>query len=107
MNMRLQLKEMATNDRIEFSEFPVIIGRHVTADIQLDDPTLPPYQCIIDERPGDGAVVLNLRDDFPLYVNGGRVSETKVLFPGDILTIGQNRFVFSCEAALPRPAMLV
>lgn len=104
MNMRLQ--QMATNDRIEFSEFPVIIGRDLTADIQLDDPTLPPYQCMIDEGADDGAVVLNLSDVFPLYVNGGRVSKAE-LFPGDILTIGQSRFIFSFEAAMHGASVLV
>lgn len=48
MNMTRQLRETTTNDRIEFSELPVFIGRDSTADIQLDDPALPPYQCMID-----------------------------------------------------------
>ena len=104
--MRLELREMTTNDKIEFSELPAIIGRDATADIQLDDPTLPPYLCMIDERAEDGAVVWNLRTDFPLYVNGSRVTKAE-LFPGDILTIGQSQFTFSCEAALHRPLMLV
>ena len=94
--MRLQLTDMITNDRIEFSELPAIIGRDATADIQLDDPTLPPFQCMIGERADDRAVVWNLREDFPIYVNGEPVS-TAELVPGDILTIGQSRFVFSCE----------
>lgn len=102
--MRLQLREVATNDRIEFSKLPVIIGRDSTAAIQLDDPTLPPYQCMIGEGADDGVVVWNLRDDSPLYVNGHRVNKAE-LFPGDILTIGQSRFVFSCEAALHRRSM--
>ena len=94
--------EITTNDRIEFGELPVIVGRDSTADIRLDDPTLPPYQCMIDERADDGAVVWNLRNDSPLYVNGRRVTKAE-LFHGDILTIGQNRFVFFDEAALHRP----
>lgn len=104
--MRLQLTEMTSQERIEVSNLPAIIGRDSTADIQLDDPTLPPFQCMIGERADDGAVVWNLKDDFPIYVNGGRVSNAE-LFSGDILTIGQSRFVFSCEAALHRPLMLV
>jgi hypothetical protein len=106
MNMRLQLREMATNDMIEFGELPAIIGRDATADIQLDDPTLPPFQCMIGEEADDGAFVLNLRNDFPLYVNGRQVMRADLLH-GDILTIGQNRFAFLCEAALHRPLMLV
>jgi hypothetical protein len=97
--MKMQLTDMASHDRMEFSKFSVIVGRDSTADIPLADPTLPPYQCMIGEGADDGAVVWNLRDDFPLYVNGRRVTKAK-LFPGDILTIGQNRFVFSCEAGL-------
>jgi hypothetical protein len=104
MNMKLQLTETATNDRIEFRKLPAIIGRDSTANIPLDDPTLPPYQCMIGKGADDGAVVWNLRDDFPLYVNSRRVTKTE-LVPGDILTIGQNRFIFSCEAALHRPSI--
>ena len=49
-----------------------------------------------------GAVVWNLRDDFPLYVNGRRVTKAK-LFPGDILTIGQNRLFFPAKRAYCLP----
>ena len=104
--MRLQLREMATNDTIEFGELPAIIGRDSTADIQLDDPTLPPFQCMIGEEADDSAFVLNLRNDFPLYVNGRQIMRAELLH-GDILTIGQNRFAFLCEAAFHRPLMLV
>ena len=77
--MKLQLREMATNDMIEFSELPAIIGRDSTADIQLDDPALPPYQCVIGRGADDGVVVWNLREDFPLYVNGRRIMEAQLL----------------------------
>jgi hypothetical protein len=106
MKMRLQLTDTTTNDRIEFSKLPVIIGRDSTAGIQLDDPTLPPYQCLIGTGADDGAVVWNLRDDFPLYINNHRVTQAK-LVPGDILTIGQSRFTFSCEVVRRRSAVLV
>jgi len=93
---------MATNDRFEFSLLPIVIGRDSAADIQLDDPMLSPYQFMIGKRADGGAIVWNLSDGFPLYVNGGRVTKAE-LSPGDILTIGQNRFVFSCEATMHRP----
>ena len=104
MNMTLQLREIVTNESIACSELPAIIGRDATADIQLNDPTLPPYLCMIGEQGNDGAVVWSLRDDFPLYVNGSRVARAE-LFSGDILTLGQNRFVFSCDDALRRPPL--
>jgi pSer/pThr/pTyr-binding forkhead associated (FHA) protein len=97
MKMRLQLTAMATNDRSTFRKLPAIIGRDPSADVQVDDPMLPPYQCMIDKW-GDGGVVWNLRDDFPLYVNNRRVTKTE-LSAGDIVNIGRNRFVFSCEPA--------
>ena len=68
--MRLQLTEIASQEKIDLNELPAIIGRDSTADIQLDDPTLPPLQCMIDER-ADGVVfVWNVREDFPLTLMG-------------------------------------
>lgn len=99
--MKLQLTELATNDRFEFSILPVVIGRDSTADVQLDDPMLSPHQCMIGKRADGGTMVRNLSDDFPLYVNGGRVTKAE-LSPGDILTIGRNRFVLSYEATIHR-----
>ena len=93
--MRMLLTNVMSEEKIEFSELPVIIGRHSAVDISLDDPTVPPLQCIICEL-ADGIVLRNLRADFPLYVNGYRVTETE-LCHGDMLHIGQRRFVFSCE----------
>ena len=94
--MRMQLTEMALQEKIDLNELPVIIGRDPTADIPLDDPTLPPFQCMIDEGADGVAVVWNLQNGFPLCVNGRLVTKTNLL-SGDILTIGQSRFVFSCE----------
>jgi len=92
----MRLTEMASQETIDLTELPVVIGRDPSADIELDDPTLPPFQCMIDEQTDGVAVLWNLRNEFPLYVNGSRVTKA-VLADGDILTIGQNRFVFSCE----------
>lgn len=94
--MRIQLTEMALQEKIDVNDFPAIIGRDPTADIPLDDPTLPPFQCMIDEGADGVAVLWNLRNDFPLYVNGRLVTKVNLL-SGDILTIGERRFVFSCE----------
>jgi len=94
--VRMRLTEVTSEERIEFSELPVIIGRHSAADISLDDPRVPPLLCMISESADGGAVICNLREDFPLYVNGYRVTETE-LCHGDMLHIGQRRFVFSCE----------
>jgi pSer/pThr/pTyr-binding forkhead associated (FHA) protein len=92
----MQLTEMALQEKIGLDELPVIIGRDPTADIPLDDLTLPPFQCMIDEGADGVAVLWNLQNDFPLYVNGRLVTKANLL-SGDILTIGQSRFVFSCE----------
>ena len=94
--MRMQLKEMASQVKIDLNELPVIIGRDPTADIPLDDLTLPPFQCMIDDGADGVAVLWNLRNEFPLCVNGSLVTKA-TLADGDILTIGQSRFVFTCE----------
>ncbi len=94
--MRMRLTEVTSQEKIEFSELPVIIGRNSAVDISLDDPTVPPLQCMISKSADGGTVLWNLREDFPLYVNGRQVTVTE-LSPGDILHIGQRRFVVSCE----------
>lgn len=94
--MRMLLTEVTSEGRIEFRELPAIIGRHSAADISLDDPRAPPLQCMISESPDGGTVIWNFSDDFPLYVNGRRAIRAK-LFPGDMLHVGQRRFVFSCD----------
>jgi pSer/pThr/pTyr-binding forkhead associated (FHA) protein len=92
----MHLTEMTLREKIDLNELPVIIGRDPTADIPLDDLTLPPFQCMIDEQADGVAVLWNLQNDFPLCVNGRLVTKANLL-SGDILTIGQSRFVFSCE----------
>lgn len=96
--MRLQLTEVNTKVRIEFHELPILIGRDPSADIELDDPALPPFQCLIGKGPHGGANIWNLRVECPLYINGSSVTKAS-LSPGDLLAIGQSRFVFSCETA--------
>ena len=92
----MRLTEVTSQEEIEIKKLPVIIGQNSAVDIPLDDPTLPPLQCMIDEKNDGGAVLWNLREDFPLYVNGNQVAKAE-LSSGDILHIGQRRFVFSSE----------
>jgi pSer/pThr/pTyr-binding forkhead associated (FHA) protein len=94
----MRLTAVTSQEKIDFSELPVIIGRNSVVDIPLDDPMVPPLQCMISKSADGGTVLWNLREDFPLYVNGRRVTVAE-LSSGDILTIGQRRFVFSCEEA--------
>jgi hypothetical protein len=98
----MYLTEMTSQERIEINKLPIIIGGDSAADIPLDDPTLPPLQCMIDDGNGGGAILWNLREDFPLYVNGNHVTKAK-LSHGDVLLIGQRRFVFSCEEKMVIP----
>ena len=87
-NNRLQRNFRSSSDEIQ------------VPTLTLDDPTLPPFQCMIDEQTDGVAVLWNLRNDFPLYVNGSRVTKA-TLADGDIVTIGQSRFVFACEEVNP------
>jgi pSer/pThr/pTyr-binding forkhead associated (FHA) protein len=105
MNVKLQLTEVISQLRFDFDDLPIIIGRDSSADIQLDDSTLPPFQCMIGEFADGGIVVWSLRNDYPVYVNDRRVAKAK-LFDGDELKIGQSRFILSCEdiSIAPRSA---
>jgi hypothetical protein len=94
--MHVRLTEVTLRIIFEVKELPVIIGRDSSVDITLDDPSLPPLQCMIEESAWGQAVIWNLREDFPLYVNGDQVTSAK-LCDGDVLTIGRNHFAFSTK----------
>ncbi len=70
------------------------IGRHPYNDVALADASVSRYHCWI--KPGDtGCFVEDLASTNGTYVNGQRVQIRRHLRPGDTLTVGATRFVFS------------
>jgi len=72
------------------------IGRSITADLQLDDPSVSRRHALIVSEPGEALRVLDDRSLNGVFVNGDLVEWGK-LQDGDELTIGRYR-LFALEA---------
>jgi pSer/pThr/pTyr-binding forkhead associated (FHA) protein len=71
------------------------IGRSVTADVQLDDPSVSRRHALIVSEPSESLRVLDDRSLNGVFVNGDLVEWGK-LADGDELTIGRYR-LFAIE----------
>ena len=72
------------------------IGRSITADVQLDDPSVSRRHALIVSEPGEALRVLDDRSLNGVFVNGAEVEWGK-LADGDELAIGRYR-LFALEA---------
>ena len=87
---------LALARQLELSSFPVVLGRGEAASVQLDDRWLSRTHCEL--RCEDGSLVVrDLGSKHGTFVNGQRVSETK-LEPGDVLGIGLCKFVAKLDS---------
>ena len=98
MNVMIQVIDAASQKKAAFKKLPVIIGRDSTADIRLDDPAVPPYQCMIGKGQSTHLTAWNLRTDTPMHVNGQEVSKADLL-SGDRLTIGESQLIVHYDLA--------
>jgi hypothetical protein len=71
------------------------IGRSVSADLRLDDPSVSRRHALIVSEPGEALRVLDDRSLNGVYINGDEVEWGK-LADGDELTIGRFR-LFAVE----------
>jgi pSer/pThr/pTyr-binding forkhead associated (FHA) protein len=97
--MELLLVCNATRREIAIKEFPAMIGRDPSAEINIkDDSWVGHFQCILDKE-GDHVRVLDLGTRVGTFVNGRRVQRA-VLMPGDTLTVGKTDFtvLYQCHA---------
>jgi pSer/pThr/pTyr-binding forkhead associated (FHA) protein len=85
--------------RIVVDRLPAMIGRHVSADISLDDSWVGGFQCLLDEDRGK-LRVLDLGTKTGTFVNGVRIKRAE-LRHGDTLTVGRTDFVVYCEDSPP------
>jgi pSer/pThr/pTyr-binding forkhead associated (FHA) protein len=78
------------------------IGRSLTADIRLDDPTVSRRHALICRQPG-GVRVLDDRSLNGIFLNGEH-TEWGDLTDGDELLIGRYRLHFVDKSSYPEPA---
>jgi hypothetical protein len=92
--MRVQLTDVASRETIVVSKLPAVIGRDASADVQLGDGSLPPYQCMLGADGSGDLTIWNLRQESPIRVNGHAVTKAP-LSTDDRLTIGKTEFIVS------------
>jgi hypothetical protein len=68
------------------------IGRSITADLQLDDPSVSRRHALIVSEPGEALRILDDRSLNGVFVNGDEVDWGR-LADGDELAIGRYRLV--------------
>jgi hypothetical protein len=105
MNVAVELVDTPSQERVTFRKLPIVIGRDPTADLWLDDPAIPPYQCMIGQGKSKYLTAWNLRTDIPMHVNGQEVSNAE-LFPGDRLTVGKRQLIVHYELPPQRMSLL-
>lgn len=98
MKVRLIALSSLEHDRkLELVGPPVVLGRCNDVDLKIDDRWVSRRHCELAERDGV-LVVRDLGSTHGTYVNGRRVSETR-LRPDDKLTVGMTSFVASYRLA--------
>lgn len=81
--------------RFEIASGWTRIGRSITADVRLDDPSVSRRHALVVSEPGEALRVLDDRSLNGVFVNGDLV-EWGTLGDGDELTIGRYR-LFTLE----------
>jgi pSer/pThr/pTyr-binding forkhead associated (FHA) protein len=70
---------------------PVTIGSDSDVEMRLNDPSVSPHHCRI-EQVGEQLVVSDLASTHGTYINGDLITTKSVLQAGDELTIGMKSF---------------
>jgi hypothetical protein len=99
--MDIKLTNIHTGKELAIKSLPVVIGRDGQADVQLDDPSLRPYQTMMYKARGDKLTVWDLHDGSGTLLNGTGVLKAE-LKPGDTLIIGQTAFAVEDSNKSPR-----
>lgn len=100
--MAFKLLGVSTDHNVTVAEGrTVVVGRAVTSDLAVYDPTVSRRHAELSVTPG-GLFVKDLGSSNGTFVNGNRVSEATAK-PGDVVTFGKIPFNLS-EMAPPAPA---
>jgi pSer/pThr/pTyr-binding forkhead associated (FHA) protein len=76
---------------ISLDSFPLELGRGETVAVRIDDRWLSRRHCSLEQDASGQIVVRDLGSRHGTYINGQRISESKLL-PGDELSIGLTHF---------------
>jgi pSer/pThr/pTyr-binding forkhead associated (FHA) protein len=98
--MRVELVGITKSDSIVLGKLPVLIGQDSETDIQLGDPTVGRYHCLI-QRIDDHVMVWDLGTGEGTFVNDAQVNKA-YLEPGDKLRLGRTDFLVNYEHSTRR-----
>lgn len=92
---------------LPLSKFPLKIGRDKSCEIQLDDRRISSFHAEIDFK-GSDFIIRDLESTNGTFVDGKRIS-SHLLLPGNVIEIGNNRFVFETNRPthVPRQPYLI
>lgn len=93
--MRASLIPLEGGDPISIDKDLLVVGRHATCDLRLDDKTVSKMHCVLVRA--DGMLLLrDLDSTNGCRVNDQRVSRTALL-DNDVLAIASTRFRVRCH----------
>jgi pSer/pThr/pTyr-binding forkhead associated (FHA) protein len=98
--MSVELVAVANSDSRTLDKFPAMIGERPNSGLQLDNPTVGNYHCLIS-RIDNQLVVWDLGTPGGTLVNGTRVTKA-TLKTGDTLRLGGNEFTVKSDERKPR-----
>lgn len=93
MRATLLLKHRERQETVRLGEQRIVIGRGITADVQVADPLLSREHCVV-ESTGNGYVLRDLGSRNGTLVNDRPIKEHH-LRPGDVITVGEATLVFT------------
>lgn len=93
----IPLGPLGHHKHVPLKKFPVVVGRAVDAEVQVDDRWISRLHCEIDEVDGT-LFVRDMASSNGTFVNGAAVC-TSPLLPGDELTVGISMFKIVYERA--------
>jgi pSer/pThr/pTyr-binding forkhead associated (FHA) protein len=89
----IPLSPLEQHEPVLLTEFPIVVGRAVHAELQVVDRWISRSHCEIDEIDGT-LVVRDLESSNGTFANGSAVSSSPLL-PDDLLRIGISTFKVS------------
>src|SRR5262245_32728061 len=104
MNPRLVRVSGHAPEQVLLDSSELKIGRDVSNDLRLEDPTVSSHHCCI-QRDADTFVLLDLDSTNGSFVNGKAVSRSP-LGHGDEILVGSTRFCFLVDDVTSLPPLI-
>lgn len=94
MQQRFRLKSITTDTLYPIDKPSMLIGRSSQCDISIDSGMLSRHHAAVLAGTGDSVLIKDLDSTNGTFLNTMRVTSSTPLNHGDVLTIGDEKFVF-------------